>query len=300
MFWQPYADDLNGVNTGTRLIELDELQQLVQGAAGAGLQVAVHAIGDRAVDEVLEVFEQLEECTEQQQQQSACVQHRVEHVQHISSSVTAAKLAVLSLHAVPNPQHLISDRAMLVPKLGSERAGPGRTHAYRTLATMGVSMGFASDWPVVEVDPFASVYAAVFRKAPPDSDSSGNASAAAAAAAAAAAQPPPLPEQQPWAPEESMPLEVALQLHTATAAKVARLDRWVGQLQPGLRGDFIVLDRSPFEGLDELSGGGFAAGMPRVLKTYVDGKCVHGCDDADVAESGAQTAAAAAVPSTNR
>jgi predicted amidohydrolase YtcJ len=90
-----------------------------------------------------------------------------------------------------------------------------------------------------------------------------------------------------------MPLEVALQLHTATAAKVARLERWVGQLQPGLRGDFIVLDRSPVEGLDEFGGGGFAAGMPRVLKTYVDGKCVYGCDGADVAGSGPQTAAAA-------
>jgi predicted amidohydrolase YtcJ len=281
-----------------RLIEQSDLQQLVRGAAGAGLQVAVHAIGDRAVDEVLEVFEQLEDCLEggldlqqQQQQQRKCVRHRVEHVQHISSSVTAAKLAVLGLHAVPNPQHLISDRAMLVRKLGHERAGPGRSHAYRTLATMGVSMGFASDWPVVDVDPFASVYASVFRKAPPagkghparkrDSSSSNN-----DGSEASLPQPPPMPEQQPWAPEESMPLEVALQLHTATAATVARLDQWVGQLRLGLRGDFILLDRSPLEGVDEDGAGGFGAGLPQVVKTYVDGRCVYGCDGGDVAGSG--------------
>jgi predicted amidohydrolase YtcJ len=298
VFWRPYADDPSGSNTGMRLIELGDLQQLVHGAAGAGLQTAVHAIGDRAVDEVLEVFEQVEECTEgeadhQQQQHRKCMQHRVEHVQHISSSVTAAKLAVLGLHAVPNPQHLISDRALLVRKLGQERAGAGRTHAYRTLATMGVSMGFASDWPVVEVDPFASVYASVFRKAPPavkgqsaathDGSSSGGVSDGGSAPIP---QPPPMPEEQAWAPEESMPLEVALQLHTATAAKVARLDQWAGELRPGLRGDFIVLDRSPFEGMDEYGGGGFGAGLPQVVKTYVDGRCVYGCDGGDVAGSG--------------
>jgi predicted amidohydrolase YtcJ len=210
----------------------------------------------------------------------------VEHVQHISSSVTAAKIAVLKLHAVPNPQHLISDRAMLVPKLGHERAGAGRTHAYRTLATMGVSMGFASDWPVVEVDPFASVYASVFRKGPPQVNTAAAVAHGQGNAASSVPQPPAPPEDQPSAPEESMPLEVALQLHTATAAAVARLDQWVGQLRPGLRGDFIVLDRSPFEGMDEYGGGGFAAGLPRVVKTYVDGKCVFGCDGGDVAVAG--------------
>jgi predicted amidohydrolase YtcJ len=301
VFWRPYADDPYGSNTGTRLIEQGDLQQLVQGAAGAGLQVAVHAIGDRAVDEVLEVFEQLEECREgeldlqQQQQQRKCMQHRVEHVQHISSSVTAAKLAVLGLHAVPNPQHLISDRAMLVRKLGHERAGPGRSHAYRTLATMGVSMGFASDWPVVEVDPFASVYASVFRKAPPactgqsahnrDSSSS-TVSSGDDGSEASQPRPPPMPEEQPWAAEESMPLEVALQLHTATAATIARLDQWAGQLRPGLRGDFVVLDQSPLEGMDEYGAGGFGAGLPQVVKTYVDGRCVFGCDGGDAAGSG--------------
>lgn len=287
LFWRPYSDDVSGSTTGMRLIEVEELQQLVQGAAGAGLQVAIHAIGDRAVDEVLGAFEQLEECSDaDQQQQQQCVQHRIEHVQHISSAVSAAKLAVLRLHAVPNPQHLISDRSMLLRKLGAERAGPGRSHAYRTLASMGVSIGFASDWPIVEVDPLASVYASVFRKAPPQAHQDKQVSAGQQGSRSSTEpQPPAPPEEQPWAPEEAMPLEVALQLHTATAATVARLDRWAGQLKPGLRGDFVVLDRSPFEGMNEDAGGGFAAGVPRVLKTYVDGWCVFGCDDGDVAQA---------------
>ncbi|WIA21836.1 hypothetical protein OEZ85_004212 [Tetradesmus obliquus] len=295
LFWRPYSDDVSGSTTGMRLIEVEELQQLVQGAAGAGLQVAIHAIGDRAVDEVLGAFEQLEECSDaDQQQQQQCVQHRIEHVQHISSAVSAAKLAVLRLHAVPNPQHLISDRSMLLRKLGAERAGPGRSHAYRTLASMGVSIGFASDWPIVEVDPLASVYASVFRKAPPQAHQDKQVSAGQQGSSSSTEpQPPAPPEEQPWAPEEAMPLEVALQLHTATAATVARLDRWAGQLKAGLRGDFVVLDRSPFEGMDEDGGGGFAAGVPRVVKTYVDGRCAFGCDDGDVA--GDVQAAAAAV-----
>eukprot|EP00882_Tetradesmus_deserticola_P005072 GHRQ01005344.1.p1 GENE.GHRQ01005344.1~~GHRQ01005344.1.p1 ORF type:complete len:554 (+),score=202.48 GHRQ01005344.1:614-2275(+) len=291
VFWRPYADDPTHSYTGTRLIELDDLQQLAKGAAGAGLQIAVHAIGDRAMDEVLDVFEKLDGCTEPQGRSRAaenepgqqhlpkCVQHRIEHVQHISSSVTAAKLAVLGVHAVPNPQHLISDRAMLVPKLGRERAGAGHTHAYRTLAAMGVSMGMASDWPVVEVDPFASLYATVFRAAPPQGNHSAEGLDEHGLGVQSASQPPAAPvlEEEPWAPEESLPLEVAMQLHTATAAKVVRLEQWAGQLRPGLRGDFVVLDRSPLEGVDEHGGGGFGAGVPRVLKTYLDGRCVYGC-----------------------
>ncbi|WIA42290.1 hypothetical protein OEZ86_008304 [Tetradesmus obliquus] len=228
LFWRPYSDDVSGSTTGMRLIEVEELQQLVQGAAGAGLQ------------------------------------------------------------------HLISDRSMLLRKLGAERAGPGRSHAYRTLASMGVSIGFASDWPIVEVDPLASVYASVFRKAPPQAHQDKQVSAGQQGSSSSTEpQPPAPPEEQPWAPEEAMPLEVALQLHTATAATVARLDRWAGQLKAGLRDDFVVLDRSPFEGMDEDGGGGFAAGVPRVVKTYVDGRCAFGCDDGDVA--GDVQAAAAAV-----
>lgn len=309
VMWRPYADS-NGSNVGMWTIEMDELESLVEGAAKAGLQVAVHAIGDRALDEVLEVFEQLEECEEdpalsttgleQQQQERVCVQHRIEHVQHISGPVSAAKLAVLNLHAVPNPQHLISDRAMLLPKLGWERAGAGRTHAYNTLATMGVSMGFASDWPVVPVDPLGSVYAAVFRTSPPSARQEGKGLGEGAASLSAGkslgsgvAQPPPAPLLEPWAPEEKIALEDALQWHTHTAAKVARLDAWVGQLRPGLRADFVVLDRSPFEGLGVDGGEGFGAGMPRVVKTYMDGGCVFGCDDGDVTVAAAGSAAGA-------
>ncbi|KAF8057238.1 LAF3 [Scenedesmus sp. PABB004] len=243
---------------GARSIEAGELRALLRGAAGAGLQAAVHAIGDAAVDEVLDAFQALrEDCGGGGEAgggggepgSGGCgrgVAHRIEHVQHISGPGAAARLGALGLVGVPNPQHLLSDAALLLPLLGAERAGAGRSHAYGTLARGGARVAFASDWPVVPIDPWLSVHAAVHR-APPGTPPAG--------------APPP-------APEERLPLEAVLLAHTAGGAAAARLDAWAGALTVGRRGDFILLDRDPFA-----DGGSLSGGLPRVTATYMDGAC---------------------------
>lgn len=138
----------------------------------SGLQVAVHAIGDRAVDEVLAIFAQLAANSSTHSSGSGDggsaegrirdanakrrrPPHRIEHAQHISGPDAAAALAAAGVAVTPNPQHLLADRALLVQRLGAERAGPARTYAFRTLLQAGVVSAFGSDWPVVPLDPLA-------------------------------------------------------------------------------------------------------------------------------------------------
>lgn len=94
------------------------------------LQVAVHAIGDRAVDDVTQV---LHSAAQANSERRAERRHRIEHVQHLSGPAAAAALAESGALAVVNPLHLLDDRDILLQRLGAERAGPGRALAYRTL-----------------------------------------------------------------------------------------------------------------------------------------------------------------------
>jgi predicted amidohydrolase YtcJ len=176
LFHEPYADQPG--SSGTRTIEADRFRRLVTAADAAGLQVAVHAIGDRAVDKVLQMYADLaanssssgssaEQQQQQQQQQQGQQQqqqqgqqrrrapHRIEHVQHISGPAAAARMAAAGVAVTPNPLHLLADVGVLQARLGAERAGAGRAYAFRTLVEAGVTAAFASDWPVVPLEPLA-------------------------------------------------------------------------------------------------------------------------------------------------
>lgn len=237
LMWEPYSDDSS--TAGIRSAPHDELAANSRAAAQAGLQVAVHAIGDRAVDEVLEVYEGLSAPTLGPR---GCT-HRIEHVQHISGPEAAEKLAKLGVWAVGNPQHLLSDVGMLTPRLGDARAGPGRAFAFSTLSKAGARLSFGSDWPVVEVGPLEAIYAAAFRRAP-GSEGSG------------------------WAAAEKLHVLQALQAHTLDAARTLCLDHLVGSIRSGLRADFVVLDKHPAAMEKEA--------MPQVVATWVDGQCAYG------------------------
>jgi hypothetical protein len=321
LFHEPYSDQPD--TRGTRTIELLQLRELAAGADAAGLQLAVHAIGDRAVDDVAAVYAELASKRSVHSsggggngpasQQRLRRAHRLEHVQHLSGPETARRLAAAGVAVTPNPLHLAADRAIAAARLGTERAGPGRTFAFKTLLQAGVTSGFGSDWPVVPLDALgeraaregtgcwlarmldawhklvlrlpvmlskfavhaasarillqsgskdnnidhrprflpsaASLYAAVHRRAPGESSS------------------------QAWGLEEALTPEEALAAHTLGGAAVAGLDRELGSISEGKLADFAVLTAAP----------GVAAA--RVLRTYVGGRCVHGCENDMLASS---------------
>lgn len=167
LFHEPYADQPD--THGTRTIELGRLRQLVADADAAGLQVAVHAIGDRAVDDVLGLYADLahsrrgsgggggDAAAAGSNGDAAAVPprhptHRIEHAQHLSGPAAARRMAEAGVAVTPNPLHLLADRSILEARLGAARAGAGHTYAFGTLRQAGVTAAFGSDWPVVELD----------------------------------------------------------------------------------------------------------------------------------------------------
>ncbi|GIL61850.1 hypothetical protein Vafri_16260 [Volvox africanus] len=170
--------------------------------ATATAAVAIHAIGDRAVDEVAEVYghalttaldmtgaedvlqsesshhsgqglsgddargEDPTRVSERMKRLGKALRLRIEHVQHlVDTAASAARLARSGLTPVPNPLHLLTDAAMLGPRLGSRRAA--RAFALASLCRAGLRPAMASDWPVVDLQPLTGVYAAVHRHLPP-------------------------------------------------------------------------------------------------------------------------------------
>ncbi|KAG2490195.1 hypothetical protein HYH03_011322 [Edaphochlamys debaryana] len=178
LMWGEYADAPG--EHGTRALGRGELGELAAAAVRAGMQVAIHAIGDRAVDEVLEAYvaalqgaaAQAEgsggagEAERRVRELGAQLRLRIEHAQHLSGTANvSAALAAAGVTPVPNPLHLLTDIPMLLPRLGPERAG--RAFALASLARAGLRPALASDWPIVDLQPITGVYASVWRHAPP-------------------------------------------------------------------------------------------------------------------------------------
>ncbi|KAJ9525663.1 hypothetical protein QJQ45_003510 [Haematococcus lacustris] len=283
LMWEPYNDyqvegttslhDQPGVadhEWGTRMISLPALKEAVQGADAAGLHVAVHAIGDRSVDEVADIYGKVLTSRQPWLQAHSNVninvssstvhvvlpeeigagmppRHRIEHAQHLSGPGAASKLASFGIISTPNPLHLVADGPLLVSRLGEKRAGVSHSYAFNTMAKAGAAMGLASDWPVTDLHPIASVYTSMHRRDALD------------------------PGAPVYTAEEALSPEEALLGHTVDAAHATMLEQFVGTLRPGLRADFIILDQSPLAMPAEVGGG---RGLPSVLHTFVDGVCV--------------------------
>jgi len=107
-------------------------------------QVAVHAIGDRAVDDVLDIYASLPSAGASGSSEAVAAapagpprskprRHRIEHAQHIAGPSTAQRMAAAGVLTTPNPLHLLADAAILESRLGAARAGPGRSYPLKTL-----------------------------------------------------------------------------------------------------------------------------------------------------------------------
>jgi predicted amidohydrolase YtcJ len=197
--------DGSGVVTTTR----DELAEIVRAADAAGLAVAVHAIGDRAVRDALAAME-----VDVDVDVHRHIPHRIEHVQ-CADPADLPRLAELGIAASVQFSHAVSDRDL------ADRAWPGHpgAYAYRSLAETGVLLANGSDAPVEELDPWAGVCAAVRR-----TDD----------------------ERPPWRPEQGLTLEQAVRATCVAPSALTGDERRRGTLVPGHAADLVVLDRDPF------------------------------------------------------
>jgi hypothetical protein len=149
----PYADDPG--NAGLLLLEPAELRARVRAVAEAGLQPAVHAIGDRACREVLRAFEAVGPAIRG-------LRPRIEHLQVLHPD-DAPRLAAVGAVASMQPAHLASDAPWAVARLGGGTERLGGAYAWRRAAAFA-PLAFGSDFPIEEPDPRAGLYAAETRR----------------------------------------------------------------------------------------------------------------------------------------
>jgi predicted amidohydrolase YtcJ len=193
---------------GEPLFTQDQFNEMAVEADRRGLQIAVHSIGDGAVNAVLNGYEAALKANGARD-----ARHRVEHIEVVLAS-DLPRFAALGAIASVQPPH--PPGAMDFPlEPTKSRIGPDRWHlayAWRNLKSAGAHVVFASDWPVARIDVLAGIHAAVNR--------------------------------QPWAPDlpdQSFALQEAIAAYTVEGAYAEHTEDSKGCLKPGYLADFVVL-----------------------------------------------------------
>lgn len=227
----PYADAPG--QSGLALLGATQLRNLMSRAAMDRFQIAVHAIGDKANAEVLDAIAELAETYQGDRR------WRIEHAQVIDPA-DLPRFGRFGTIASMQPVHQTSDRLMAEARLGPARLAGA--YAWAGVSKAGGRLAFGSDAPVELPDPWAGLAAAITRQ-----DAAG----------------------QPfggWQPQERVTREAALAAYTTGGAWAGFAETKFGRLAPGLRADFILVDRDPL-----LATPGELRTM-KVLETWVGGQ----------------------------
>jgi len=216
LFEKPYDDapETSGLPNEMMLPEGNMLKMAL-GADKAGLQLAVHAIGDKANRIMLDIYAEVAK----QNGARGNRRWRIEHAQHLRSE-DFARFGQLAVIASVQPYHAIDDGRWAEKRIGHERAKT--TYAFRTFLNHGVRLAFGSDWTVAPLNPMLGLYAAVTR-ATLDAKNPGG-----------------------WFPEQKLTLEEALQAYTMGSAFAEFRENEKGSLTPGKLADVVVLDSDLF------------------------------------------------------
>ena len=233
--FQPFSD--TPTDTGLFVTRPDDLYVWTSGADRAGLQVIVHAIGDRAIRTQLDIFQRVE-----REDGSRDRRFRIEHAQHIAPS-DIPRFAALNVIPSMQPYHAIDDGRWADKVIGPERAKT--TYAFRALLDAKARLAFGSDWSVAPATPLEGIYAAATRRTLDGLHPGG------------------------WVPEQKITVEEALRAYTTGAAYAGFDEQVKGSLERGKLADFVIIDhditRIPPEQIREA----------KVMMTVVGGRVVY-------------------------
>jgi len=234
-FFDPYLDDPK--TRGLAGDEMPKTPDFVIAADKAGLQINIHAIGDRANDEILDIFERTAAANGARDRR-----FRIEHAQHVRQE-DLARFGSLKVVASMQPFHIIDDGRWAWKRLDEKRLKG--TYAFRTILDTGGVLAFGSDSPVAPLNPLLGVYAAVTRRTLDDKNPNG------------------------WIPEQKISVDETVRAFTWGSAYAEFQDKWKGSLAPGMLADFVVLSDDIFV----IEPGRIREAS--VLYTVTDGKVVY-------------------------
>ena len=236
LFFEPYLDD--PTSAGLMVASDDSLRHAIAASDGEGLQVAMHAIGDRANALLLDLFEEVVRVNGPRDRR-----FRIEHAQHLRQQ-DIPRFASGGVIASVQPYHVADDGRWAAKRLRSgQLAG---TYAFRSLIETGAHVQFGSDWTVAPLDPLQGIWAAVTRQTLDGRNPDG------------------------WTPAERVTVDDALRAYTSEAAYGVFAEGRRGRLIPGMLADLVVLDQDirkiPPDSIRESN----------VLYTMVGGQVVFG------------------------
>jgi hypothetical protein len=240
-FFEPYTDDpkTSGLLHGQMFPE-GIMEKRILEADRAGLQLAIHAIGDRANSMLLDMYEKAVAANGLRDGR-----WRVEHAQHMRPA-DIIRFGRLGLVAAVQPYHVIDDGRWAEKKIGPERVKT--TYAFESLRRAGAVLAFSSDWTVAPLSPILGIYAAVTRRTLDGKNPGG------------------------WVPEEKVPVEEAVRAYTLNGAWVEFAEAVKGSIERGKLADLVVLDRDIFSIPPE------EIVRAKVRMTLFDGRIIYGKD----------------------
>jgi predicted amidohydrolase YtcJ len=232
----PFHGNEPGRETWRGLLREDalgnRLRDNLAAAHEAGLQTIAHAIGDEANHVLLDTLEDV------YAGDLAAGRCRSEHTQHLLPE-DVPRFGALGVIASMQPYHKADDGRYAEAYLGAERCASSYT--YKSLLDTGAVVVFGSDWPVVSINPFLGVEAAVTGRTL---------------------------DGRSWQMQENITIAEALRCYTSRGAWGAFLEAEIGRIAPGLRADLVILDRSPFDA-------GVEWGAIAPVAVYVEGRLVY-------------------------
>jgi predicted amidohydrolase YtcJ len=238
LFFEPYLDapGTSGL-AGSEVIPESKMLNHILGADRAGLQVAVHAIGDKANHMVLDMYEQAG-----QKDGPRDRRFRIEHAQHLRAD-DILRFGKLHVIASMQPYHCIDDGRWAEKRIGPERAKT--TYAFRTLLDSGAVLAFGSDWDVAPMIPLMGIYAAATRRTLDGKHPDG------------------------WVPEQKITVAEAIRAYTMGSAYASFDEKIKGSIEAGKLADMVVVSD------DILSIPAVEIEKARVDATVFDGKVVY-------------------------
>jgi len=238
LFYEPYKDEpsTSGI-AGDEMYPEGAMLDRVRAADKAGLQTMIHAIGDRANDLILTIFEQVERENGDRDRR-----FRIEHAQHLRPQ-DIPRFARDKVIASMQPYHAIDDGRWAEKRIGKERAKT--TYAFRSILDSGATLAFGTDWTVAPLNPILSVYAAVTRRTFDGKNPKG------------------------WVPNQKISVEEAVRAYTLGSAYAEFQETRKGSISVGKLADVVILSRDIFK-IDPKE-----IESVKVQMTIVDGRVVY-------------------------
>ena len=215
LFFEAYEDEKEYCGLAMEELSSGEIEKMILESDKNRLQCCIHAIGDKAISEILDVVEKLRDKNPKWDRR-----FRIEHAQHITKS-DINRAADLGVIISAQPYHIYDDGCWAEKLIGSKRIKD--FYSFKTMLNSGLKLCFGSDWSVATMDPILGIYVAVTRDTSDHQFPDG------------------------LVPEEKITVEEAIECYTINGAYASFQEDKVGSIEVGKLADMVVLSDNLFD-----------------------------------------------------